>query len=40
MTLVVLDTAVDGSELYCYNIEGDRLDVTLTYKFIMEEVTS
>jgi hypothetical protein len=24
MALIVVDTAVEGSELYCYNTEGDR----------------
>ena len=45
--LQYIDTAIEGSELYCYNIEGDinsvanqascRLDVTRIYKFIKEE---
>ena len=47
MDLQYVDTAVEGSELYCYNREGDRnsvvsqascrMDVTRIYKCIKEE---
>ena len=45
--LQYIDTAIEGSELYCYNIEGDtnsvvgqvsyRMYETHIYKFIKEE---
>ena len=45
--LSYVDNAVGSSELYCYNIDGDRnsivnqascrMNMTLIYKFIKEE---